>query len=47
MIFRLKADKTFYEENANYSLERAKLFHKDLIKDMWEEIFTKTLYKFR
>jgi len=45
IIFRLKADKTFYEQNANYSLERAKLFHKDRIKDMWEEIFTKTLDK--
>ncbi len=31
IIFRLKADKTLYEEKALYSLERAKLFHKDIV----------------
>jgi len=38
IIFRLKADKTLYEEKAHYSLERAKLFHKDLVKERWIEL---------
>ncbi len=38
IIFRLKADKTLYEEKALYSLERAKLFHKDIVKGRWIEL---------
>lgn len=35
LLLKLKADKTFYESQASYSLERAKLFYKDNIKNMW------------
>lgn len=38
LIFKLKADKTFYEEQVHHSLERAKLFYKDHIKEMWDSI---------
>ncbi|HEK24939.1 MAG TPA: glycosyltransferase [Hydrogenobaculum sp.] len=38
IIFKLKSDKALYEEKAKYSLERAKLFYKDHVKKLWEEI---------
>ncbi len=39
LIFKLKSDKTLYNEKASYSLERAKLFHKNNIKKMWKDLF--------
>lgn len=38
LIFRLKEDKTLYEEKAIYSLKRAKLFYKNNIKILWQDI---------
>ncbi|MGC8588493.1 MAG: glycosyltransferase [Hydrogenobaculum sp.] len=38
LILELKNNKVLYNEQAKYSLERAKLFHKDNIKKMWKNI---------
>jgi len=37
MIIELKNNETLYNEQARYSLERAKLFHKDYIKKIWKQ----------
>jgi Glycosyltransferase len=38
LILELKNNKDLYNEQAKYSLERAKLFHKDNIKKMWKDV---------
>ncbi|GAB6078848.1 glycosyltransferase family 4 protein [Hydrogenobaculum acidophilum] len=37
LILKLTTDKQLYNKQAKYSLERAKLFHKDNIKKIWKQ----------
>jgi len=38
LILELKNNKDLYNEQAKYSIERAKLFHKDNVKKIWKKI---------
>ena len=46
LILELKNNKDLYNEQAKYSIERAKLFHKDNVKKIWKKyLFRENFYR--